>query len=608
MTRLLGPDGNPISHAEFKKADTPPMGPAFGYWTEQEYSSLFSSPGSAILGFDVSSLTIEDFRAMTYHPQVNASLSVLTFILHQTDWQIECKDKKIADQVERNLRDIWTRLIRGLSQSFWCGYAPCVLEFENNTQEDELGIVINKVKDLRPETCAVHWKIVEAEETPPNPDDGAISIGGPPFRDPLNLQDINIPGGGSSRDTTKIKKRFKVYNGIDQMGFGWIPPENTLWYPLLMQNGDYTGKKLLQSCYMPWYFSILMHLFANRYYERFGEPVPIGRAPFDDEVQIDGETVSGKVAMQRILTSLRNRSTVTLPSELDPLTKTPMWDVQYLESQMRGTDFESYLTRLDEEISLGLFTPLLMLKNSPVGSQNLGIQHTQTWLWQVNALASDLGEYITRYITERLKAINFSPNAPLCKWVPNKLGRDSIETTRAVITELIRGDKAKIDLEDLGQALGMKVSEVRQITQPNAVGQPVQPGQQTPGQINGQDVRTRTERVRTVNGPQRVGETRQTARAIAARIRPQIVNAFKNNTFGKDLAIDMGYNKRFLEALQADGFSLSDTELFCDRFYSEMDGWFARTLPLGKSEFESHRDYMSLLERKMDSLIDELVD
>jgi hypothetical protein len=32
---------------------------------------------------------------------------------------------------------------------------------------------------------------------------------------------------------------------------------------------------------------MMLHLFANRYYERFGEPTPIGRAPMDDDVVLN---------------------------------------------------------------------------------------------------------------------------------------------------------------------------------------------------------------------------------------------------------------------------------------------------------------------------------
>ena len=219
----------------------------------------------------------------------------------------------------------------------------------------------------------------------------------------------------------------------------YIPPENTLWYPLLMENGNYYGRKLLKAAFAPWYFSTLVHLFANRYYERFGEPVPVGRADFDDEIQVGNELIPGKVVMENILMNLRNRSVVTLPSERDPVTKEFTYDIEYLESQMRGADFERYLARLDEEMSLAMFTPMLLMRTGDVGSNNLGVQHTQTWLWMINALAGDLKEYIDHYVTERLKAINFSPNAPAWTWHYRKMGKEQVETTRAIMQQASAG-------------------------------------------------------------------------------------------------------------------------------------------------------------------------
>jgi hypothetical protein len=52
---------------------------------------------------------------------------------------------------------------------------------------------------------------------------------------------------------------------------------------------------------------------------------------------------------------------------------------------MRGADFERYMTRLDEEMSIGLFTPILLLRTADVGSYNLGQGHMQIYLWMLNA-------------------------------------------------------------------------------------------------------------------------------------------------------------------------------------------------------------------------------
>jgi hypothetical protein len=407
-------------------------------------SSLGFAPGymaNAMMQVDLSKLDVGDYRAMRSHPQVNASLSVLTFMIHQVDWSIECEDSKIVDQITDNMKMIWTRLIRAMSQSFWAGYSPCVLEWEN----DSAGrwVVLNKIKDLPPEDCSIVWKEVSGGYRPPG---------------------------------SQITPKVKVFDGIRKMGMSYdIPVEHTFWYPCLMENGNWYGRKLLGAAFMPWYFSILLHLYQVRYLERFGEPTPIGRAPFDETyVRADGGKLTGKEVMEGILMNLRSRGAVTLPSDRDTNLgnvnsqgKPPyLWDIEYLESQMRGADFERALARLDEEISLAIFTPTLLMRTGDVGSHNLGVQQTQLWLWMVNAIMGDMKEYIDRYIVERMKAYNFSPNAPKAEWVPRKLGKDSIDTVRQVMVSLINAGLAKPDLDELGAALGMTVKEIKQVTQP----------------------------------------------------------------------------------------------------------------------------------------------
>lgn len=431
--------GRQVDSADFKKADQPKTGDRFGIWSGPDALAFAKMPGGAVMQFDLNRLTLEDFRVMRDHYQINSSLTLLTFMLHQIDWEIECEDQKIADFIDENLRAVWTRLIRALSQAFWAGYSPTVIEYENNVQNRK--IEINKFKDLVPEDCRVNWKKTKGY-APPN----------------------------------TIPPNIYLYDGIKQRGITTpIATENTLWYPLLMENGDYYGKKLLRAAFPAWFFSMLIHLFSNRYFERFGEPLPIGRADFEAQVTINGENVSGRDAMAQMLQQIRNRAVAVLPSDRDPETKEFDFDIEYLESQMRGADFERYLSRLDEEMSLALFTPILLFRTGQSGSYNLGVTHHQTYLSSLNAIAGDMKEYIDRFVVERLKAINFSPNAPRAQWVPRKMGRDNVETLRAITQGLLAKDKIKFDYDELGQALGMSVSEVKEVKQDidPLTGQPV---------------------------------------------------------------------------------------------------------------------------------------
>lgn len=428
--------------AEFRKSPPPKLGEKFGQWAGEDVRHM-TLPGGGILQFDLSKLTLADYRSMREHYQVNANLLVMTFMMQRLDWKIECKDKKIATFIEETMREVWNRLIRGISQAFWAGYSPLAIQWENDLQNNK--IVATKFKDLLPEHCRVKWKTVEGY----------------------------APEG-------RAKPKFFTYDGIKQgpNAGGWfaggnlgtftqeIPVENTLWYPLLMENGDYYGKKLLKPAFPSWFFSILIHLFVNRYFERFGEPLPVGRANYDSDVELGGNTINGREAMESILTALRNRSVVVLPSDRDPETNEYDFAIEYIESQMRGADFERYLTRLDEEISIGLFTPILLLRTADVGSYNLGIGHMQLFMWMLNALAGDMKEYIDKYYIRRLKDYNFGPNAPAAYWVPRQMGKENAETMRAVVSEILRKGKAKPDLDELGEIIGLSLQEVREVTEP----------------------------------------------------------------------------------------------------------------------------------------------
>jgi hypothetical protein len=388
-------------------------------------------------------------------------------MLHQCDWHIECDDKKTADVVETNMRLIWTQLVRGITNAYWAGYAPCVLEWENT--DDGNNVFISKVKDLHPAEASVHWKEVESSYRPP-----------PEF-------------------AKKIVPKVRVFDGMDKWGLDYpIPPEHTFWYPMLREQGDYYGRKLLKAAFAPWYFSHLIHMYSNRYFERFGEPVPVGRYPQNEEFRIPGgpgeddRRITSKQVINDALLNLRSGVSVSLPSDRDETasgTREYEYDIEYMESQMRGADFERYLARLDEEISLAIFTPLLLMRAGERGSLNLGVQHTKTWLWSLNALAMDLKEYIDPYICERIKNYNTSPNAPRVEWVPRPMGKDNDETIRAIVAAMIQNGYAKPSIDEMGVALGMKLEEITQLN-------PLQKAQkaQKVASANGQDQRDRSGR------------------------------------------------------------------------------------------------------------------
>ena len=542
MNALLGPNGKPIDRSEyFRKAPPPRVGEAYGGWSGPfANTQQLTLPGGGLVQFDLDRLTLGDYRQMRSHYQVNASLSLLTFMIHQLDWRIDCEDASIASFLERELENIWTRLIRGVSQAYWAGYSPMVQQYENDTENRK--IRLDKIKDLIPEDCTVNWK----------------EVLGPP------------------RPHNRPRTKHYVYDGIRQVGnFDPIPADHTLWYPLLMENGNYYGRKLLKPAFPAFFFSILLHLFANRYFERFGEPLPIGRAPFDDEVEVQGQTMRGREAMEQVLHNIRNRAVVVLPADRAQGTNEYEYQLEYLESQMRGADFERYMNRLDEEMSLGIFTPVLLFRTADVGSYNLGQNHMQVWMWMLNALAGDLKDYLEHYVLERLKAVNFSPRAPKVKWNYRKMGKENTEVIRTIVAELMRSGQLGVsDLEQLGQYIGLDLKEVQQL-----VDEPEDPsGDGNPQEDNrvGRPERRPTrpqQRVRSIQAAQGV------VTEIADRLHGQVEKAIRNDDM-ENFAPKLGFRRKFEECLREGGFTAHEAHVQTETIYNLTTAWIRDALAM----------------------------
>lgn len=550
---LLDHRGNPVSSSDYKRASQPRTGSVAALWGSdgQAYRAL---PQGGIVQFNLDNLTVADFRAMRDHYQVNASLAVLSFMQHQSDWHIECDDKKIADECEYQLRQMWTPLNRGLSAANWAGYSPNIIDWQNDPIRGK--VVIDKIRDLVPEGAEVNWRKEEAWVPP-------------------------IPNGPLQGTSTGATKYINVYDGIKQVGgFHPIPPENTIWYPLLMENGDHHGRKLLKAAFTSWYFSILIHLFANRYYERFGEPIVVSRAPFESSIRVPGtETpVSGVEYMTQQVQGLRNRSVVLLPDEQSEVgtggTTAYDYQLEYMESAMRGADWERYLTRLDEEISIGLFTPILLLRTADVGSYNLGVGHMQMYLWMLNAMNDDRAQYINKYILNRIADYNFSPKAPRPKIKFRKLGNQNAEMVQAIVTALTAQGRIKYDVTELGEIAGMSMEEIQATVKRTEEEPP-------PGE-GGEDDNAQTQG--DPNNGLASSEPRATAQQITARIAGQVQNHFKNGTWAPGAHLNMGYKKKMETALYRE--RVQDPIETTDRLYSRLDDWITNLQPVATSAQE----------------------
>lgn len=538
MSGLVDTSGRPLSSSSYAKAAPPKLGEAFGaqWGTDQQRMWMKVLGNYGLVQFDLSKLSLEDFRVMRDHYQINATLAAMSFMLHQMDWRVTCASPKIQKFVQANIEEVWTQLVRACSQAHWAGFAPCILQFENDPISKS--VQLTKIKDLIPENTRVNWKQVDGYSPP-----GML----PP--------------------------KINVFDGMKIWGQGWpVPADNTFWYPLMMENGDMYGRKLLRSAFTSWYFSLLMHLFANRYFERFGEPVPIGRAPYDEEITINSDgkpvQVNGAVLMGNILQNLRNRSVVVLPNTRTPVTNSSTatgdvefdFDIEYLESQMRGADFERYLGRLDEEMSLAMFTPLLVLRTADVGSYNLGSTHWTMYLNMLNALSGDMKTYIDKFILDKIVDYNFGPGAPRARMFFRKMGSDKMPLITAIVQALIPTGTVKPDLEELGDIAGLSFDEIQVITSKTG-----DPAGEKPGDSAGNDKVAKTKK--TATDTVKTGGTKPTKKnsnklsiirnsastvgvlsQITTRVSGQITKACKDS-YADSFELSLGYQRQLANTL-----------------------------------------------------------
>jgi hypothetical protein len=216
---------------------------------------------------------------------------------------------------------------------------------------------------------------------------------------------------------------------------------------------------MLKNVYKPWWFSEKIHEFSNRYYERFGEPLVVGRAPTSARVKDStGKVRTAQELMNDVIGSIRSHSSVQLPSDRHVDTKEYNYDLKYLESQMRGFDFENYLSRLDMEIARGLFLPELVFGGAKGGSYALGSAQIQAFYTNLMGIMDNIVDYVNLYLLPQLIEYNFDKNKS-ASFTYQPLSVDQKKNIQDMIMSLIKLGKLKPDTKQLEDRSGIKLKE-----------------------------------------------------------------------------------------------------------------------------------------------------
>jgi hypothetical protein len=162
--------------------------------------------------------------------------------------------------------------------------------------------------------------------------------------------------------------------------------------------------------------------------------------------------------MNDVIGSIRSHSSIQLPSDRHVETKEYNYDLSYLESQMRGFDFENYLSRLDMEIARGLFLPELVFGGSKGGSYALGSAQIQAFYTNLMGIMDNIVDYINLYLLPQLIEYNFDKNKS-ASFTYQPLSVDQKKNIQELIMALVKLGKIKPDTRQMEDRSGIKLQE-----------------------------------------------------------------------------------------------------------------------------------------------------
>lgn len=297
-------------------------------------------------------------------------------------WKVVCENEELRKIATANLEQIlpkmadeftWSAMVYGTS------FGEITAKFVN---EDQLGLPITPGPKRM-------WTVFDV----------------PRFIDPITVKHIQRTSRGNFDGFVQLRRNMFLGQDLvvqDNINVGQdivVPRERALVVPYQDHFGDLWGESFFKTLYPYWFWFEVITRAMVRYMERMSAPVAVARAPSRRKVRVPG---SDKLqdAMLWALGVARDVATsnaAVLPSEVDPQTNQPAWDLQYLTAPERAQNFKDVLEMLQELIFRAAFTGDRAFTQSSggTGSFNQAEIHAEattvhnemlliTFLWHLN--------------------------------------------------------------------------------------------------------------------------------------------------------------------------------------------------------------------------------
>ena len=262
--------------------------------------------------------------------------------------------------------------------------------------------------------------------------------------------------------------------GFKQTGFSdgeTVPAIKAIRFTHEQKFGNPYGNARTRRAYQPWWWHDLISQFANRYFEDFAlNSRKLFYPPNIDAVS--GQDTNATIALDNLEKS-RAGSWLSLPLHSKPdgnggTSYEKSWDIEYLASQSKSSEFEAYLKYLDLKKLRGMFIPeKLAQQEGSTGSYGMLESLTEFYMLSEESLALDIFDVLKKQFMRPLLAFNFGPDIPDVTFVNPSLTKQNQQFLKDFFKDTMSRVSStpdtegvpKIDLEALANQLGVPLKE-----------------------------------------------------------------------------------------------------------------------------------------------------
>lgn len=340
--------------------------------------------------------SIKTFKEMSYHTSINACLQLYENLISKVTWRLvppveaSEKEKKQTAFVEECLKDMDTPLRQVIKDALSSNiYGFAVLEKVYRRRNKSSGSMYN---------------------------DGKIGIKKISLRNQETIEKFVFDDTGNevigvkqnlSHFQTNLFATGRTANKLEVV----LPREKFVLITTGRNRNDPYGKSPLRDVYLAWRYLTVIQEIEAQGVSRDLQGIPVLKIPA--QYMAEDASAEQKAIYESFKNIIRNiqansQSGVIIPSQADPETRLPLFDLELLSSQGGSKNFDTSKVKeyYQNQIYTGLFADVLILGQGGVGSFALGQIKNSLTGSTVESMLDNIVESFNRDIIRQLYELN----------------------------------------------------------------------------------------------------------------------------------------------------------------------------------------------------------